>query len=50
MAVTVLLLFTVTVQVTVLALAQPLQEENVFPLAAPVELLGAVKVTVAPEL
>jgi len=48
--VTVLVLFTVTVQVTVLALVQPAQEEKGFPLEVPEEVLGAVRVTEVPEL
>jgi hypothetical protein len=42
--VTVVLLLSVTVQVTVLALVHPLHEEKAFPLA----VAGAVRVTVAP--
>jgi hypothetical protein len=45
LAVTVVLLFIVTLQVSVLALVHPVHEEKAFPLA----VAGAVRVTAAPE-
>jgi hypothetical protein len=45
LAVTVVLALIVTLQVTVLALVHPDQEEKLFPLA----VVGAVKVTAVPE-